>query len=592
VKTPERSWIAVALVIALAAWLSIDARMDAMAGDRWIGSLDAASYASQGRALAEGDGLYIRYISSFYRPYDPAIWRPDDHWPPAMGIALAPLFWLLGASVETARLGSLLVATAALPMAAAALAGVVGRSATAALVAGLLVMHTPIYVKQSVEPMSDLLLATLTVAMLACVVQGGRWLLLGGFLAAATWYAKGSHLVMAVAFPAMVVAVHGLPALRSRSLMGAQAVLFATLLPLLALNTSHYGTPVLSTQSQAGTYVGYGGWYSEHTRIYWGLDEPQFEDRWSQGLGPYAERAWLNARTYGGMLLAGSPLPQHRIGVGARASRPRMVDPHREVGEPRERRGREYFLTPEVALVNAPGALALVVLLLRSLRRGLGALRRRGTEALATPWSRETGLAWMLAVYFGVFAAGIIALWVVVWRYAYPGMVVLTAVSVGLAVPRLRSTADDRGFWFLAGLSTLLVLAGWAGNTVDRADLDPPRTTMSAAEEVARWAAEAHPDGTVIMMHHALQMTFYGPSEVRGVVLPYSEDPAHTLGVAWYYGVSYILDRTGPTVEGVRQAWPDALRPVAGGPAGLLAIDWSAVPEGGVQLPGGDADIR
>lgn len=572
-----RLWCVV-VVLLLAGAASAYLRMDATVGDRWVGPLDAAAYANQGRSLAEGDGLFIRYISSFYRPYDPAIWRPDDHWPPAMGIVLAPFFWWFGPTTWTARLVSVLIGTIALPLSVASLAHAVGRRASTTLLAGLLVLHTPEFVKQSVIPMSDLLLATLTATMLACIVRGGRWLWLGGLLAAATWYAKGSQLAMVLVFPALVVAIHGWSVLRAKRLHQAQALLLAGLLPLMALNTAHYGKPILNTQSQAGTYVGYGGWYTDHVKIYWGVEAPQFEDRWNQGWGTYLDRTWYNQRTYFSLLFLGLRQQAHRVGV------------NEEIETAIAERAVHRVPTWEVALPNATGGLCLLALWLTSIARGVQSIRRDGMDAIrSATWSRQTGVAWMVAIYFGVFASGIIFLWVVVWRYVYPGMAVLTAVSCGLAALYLPRSWSDRALVPFATAALVAVFAGWPVWTMTRGRLEAPQLETTEAEEVASWMSEHHPDG-VVMMTHALQMTFYGAPNLRGVVIPKADDPAHLAGVAYYYGVTHMMKRS--SLRELEDTWPGVLVWTKGAPKGLRTVDWSKIPMGEIRVPGSDQDLR
>ncbi len=280
----------VAVVVAYGA-LSAAVRFQAIARDWTIGRSDTAAYAEIGRSLAEGRGFYVRYVSTFYIPYPRTIDRPDDHWPPLMGMMIAPFFATLGVSAFNAKIPAVLMGAIGLPLAALALGIALSRSALVGLVAGLLMIVNHEIVAESLTTLADVTLAALLAGFLAALVaarERPRFYLLAGVLAALAYYAKLSELILLPLFPATALLVAGPRVLREPRMSAGVALAFAGVLPWLVSSWVHYGSPLHTTHNYASGFIGLTHWEQTHYRPFWGRDLPRTSDRWTE----HAERYW------------------------------------------------------------------------------------------------------------------------------------------------------------------------------------------------------------------------------------------------------------------------------------------------------------
>ena len=280
----------VAVVLAFGA-LSAAARFRVIALDRTIGHSDTAAYAEIGRSLAEGRGLFVQYISSFYIPYPRSIDRTDDHWPPLMGLMIAPFFATLGVSAFTAKIPAVAMGAIGLPLAATWLGVVVSRRAWVGLAAGLLmVLNQQVFV-ESLTPLADVTLAALVAGFCAAMIGARsrpRLYLLAGALAALAYYAKLSELLLVGLLPITALLLGGPRVLRQRWLYAGCGVLVLGILPWQLANFYFYGSPIHSIHNYASGFIGLDEWEKTHYAPYWGQDLPRTSDRWNK----YGDRYW------------------------------------------------------------------------------------------------------------------------------------------------------------------------------------------------------------------------------------------------------------------------------------------------------------
>lgn len=281
---------AVGVVLAFGA-LSASVRFWAIGLDRTIGHSDSAAYAEIGRSLAEGRGLDVRYVSTFYVPYERGIDRPDDHWPPLMGMMIAPFFATLGVSPFSAKIPAVLAGAFGLPLATLWLGIAVSRRAWVGLVAALLVIGNRQLVGESLTTLSDVTLAMLLTAFLAALVTARsrpRFHVLAGLLAGLAYYAKLSELMLLGLLPVAAFLISGPGVLRERWMYAGWCAAALVVLPWLASNAVHYGSPLHTTHNYVSGFIGLDRWEERHYRPYWGDDLPRTSDRWTR----YAERYW------------------------------------------------------------------------------------------------------------------------------------------------------------------------------------------------------------------------------------------------------------------------------------------------------------
>jgi 4-amino-4-deoxy-L-arabinose transferase-like glycosyltransferase len=316
---------AVAIVLAFGC-VSAAARFDAIALDRRIGLSDTAAYAEMGRNLAEGRGLVVRYISTFYYGYDRAIDRLDDHWPPLMGVLIAPFFAVLGVSAFHAKFPAVLMGTLGLPLAATWLGIAVSRRAWVGTVAGLLMIVNRQVFAESLTTLVDVTLAALLTAFCAALIAARsrpRLYVLAGALGVLAYYAKMSEVILVGLFPVLALLITGPRVVKQRWMYAGWAVLAAGILPWQLTNAVVYGSPLHSIQNHVSGFIALDVWEQAHYRPYWGEDLPQTSDRWTK----YGERYWPLTRRqreeYVRMVLLGSDTGQadwYRLGpVGTAA---------------------------------------------------------------------------------------------------------------------------------------------------------------------------------------------------------------------------------------------------------------------------------
>jgi len=283
--------LAVVAVVVAYGSISAAVRFRAIGLDRTIGRSDTAAYAEIGRSLAEGRGFHVRYLSTFYVPYPRTIDRPDEHWPPLMGMMIAPFFATLGVSAFNAKIPAVLMGSLGLPLAALALGIAASGSAGVGLVAGLLAIINHDVVQESLTTLSDVTLAALLAGFLAAVIaarERPRLYVVAGILAALAYYAKLSQIVLLGLLPATALLVAGPRVLRERWLYAGVATAALGILPWLVSNQVHFGSPLHTTHNYVSGFIALEPWERTHYSPFWGEDLPRTSDRWTK----HAERYW------------------------------------------------------------------------------------------------------------------------------------------------------------------------------------------------------------------------------------------------------------------------------------------------------------
>lgn len=281
---------ALAVVLAFGS-LSATLRFWVIGLDRTIGTSDTAAYAEIGRSLARGRGFDVQYISSFYIPYPRSIDRPDDHWPPLMGMLIAPVFATAGVSAFHAKIPAVLAGAVGLPLAAAWLGIAVSRRAWVGLAAGLLMVLNRQVFRESLTTLADVTLAVVLTCFCAAMIGARtrpKLYVVGGLFAALAYYAKLSELMLVGLFPVTALLIVGPRVVRQRWMYAGWAALVLGILPWQVSNVVHYGSPVHSIHNYASGFIGLDLWEYTHYRPYWGVDQPKTSDRWTK----YADRYW------------------------------------------------------------------------------------------------------------------------------------------------------------------------------------------------------------------------------------------------------------------------------------------------------------
>ncbi len=258
---------------------------------RFVGHADAAAYAEMGRSLVAGRGFQIRHVSTFFIPYNPDIERHEDHWPPFMGMAIAPAFRMWGVDSWSAKFPAILFGSVGLPIAVALLGMAFSGKAYVGLICGLIMMSRLDLFTASLTTLCDVAIAMLLAFFLAAVLGARKrpWLhLAGGCAAALAYYAKGSMLVLIPLYPLIALTACGRKALAQKWTYAGMLVASLCILPWLLTNWAHYGHPLHSTQNFVSGYIGFGSWERNFYYPYWGENLPKTSDRWRE----HGERYW------------------------------------------------------------------------------------------------------------------------------------------------------------------------------------------------------------------------------------------------------------------------------------------------------------
>ncbi len=566
---------AVTLTLLVLGW-GVASYKVALIGDiRYVGHADEAAYAEMGRSLVAGRGFRVRHVSVFFIPYDRQIERREDHWPPLMGMAIAPCLAIFGHEAWAAKLPAIVFASIGLPLAAAGLGLALSRRAYVALLAGLCMLADVTIFTESLKTLSDVTLAMLATAWLACVIgaRSCRWLhVVAGVVAAAAFYTKGSHIILLGLWPAASLLVEGWRVFARRWIYLGGGAAVALLSPWLIANAIDYGRPLHSTQNYVSGFIAVDNWEQRFYRPHWGRDLPTLSDRWTKDpqrywklverqresmtrwglLGPRAEASqWRDMGTLGMMvgdwLAPTEPPPRWR-----RRAEPR--EPGWRPGEWRD---------PVASWCGILGAATVAGAAIAAAAHGTwwcvqrARRRPRITAAAHAVDPMLVGPVAAIALTAAAQWAFVVYLWEAMPRLALvmlPTMAVLAATGASRAiespwrwVPRWGSSLQ-RWHWAAAPpLCVLAVALAWwhapalKDYHVAEANLHgSPYVEQPFYPDLGDWLGRHAPDA-VVMCRRPWQLRFASPDTLRGVGLPYAE-PGIILWIARYYGVTHYLD--------------------------------------------------
>jgi hypothetical protein len=391
---PALSRVAWVAAVATLTVLACRDRLPLVRNNHDVGHADEAAYALQARGLVWHGSTRVPYVSTFFRKYDPAIWRHDDHWPSPLGWVMAPAFLWQGVDAAVGRAVCVGLGAVALPWATAALAAVASRRRwTAALAAGLVLADTLIF-QESLRMLADILMTALLVGFAAAVIAGrrnSRWYWLAGACAAWATLTKGSQILLLGLLPVGAVLVGGWRTLKDRRLWGGVAVAIALLLPRWITMWNEYGNPLHSTQNHVSAFYGLpGDWDESFYAVYWDQTPPTLRDRFCDREA-WARSARRNAEVYLRSALLGEESRRHdwdSLGAFGGWVRRALLDD----GAPRS--SRRWQPVPSRPWRTALHAVALVwgaaMLLLWPLAGALRWAVRRGRGGRASVRARRT----------------------------------------------------------------------------------------------------------------------------------------------------------------------------------------------------------
>lgn len=620
---PRAAWVAATIAMAV---LACRDRLPLVRHNHDVGHADEAAYALQARGLVWHGSTRVPYVSTFFRRYDPGIWRHDDHWPAPLGWVMAPAFAVWGVDAAVGRAVCVALGALLLPLATAGLVAACRRrmDVAAALAAGLVLADTLIF-QESLRMLADILMTSLLVAFAAAVVAAQRrprWYWAAGACAAWATLTKGSQLILLGFLPAGAVLLGGWPALRNRKLWGGLAVAVALLLPHWVTFWREYGSPFHSTQNHVSAFYGLSGdWDESFYAVHWDGEPPTLRDRFadldlwervtrrntevflrSALLGEEASRAdWAALGGFGRWVqraLLDRPAAYGGMRPGTKLPRPWRTALH------------------ATALVAGLGLLAAMVVLrlagppIRWLARRV---RRRARDPAAFP-PRErvdpapqppAGFALRAAAFVAVLALAQTAFMCLLWSAEQVRFtLVLTPLLASLAAVALATPLDlARGLvrrwtaerWgrrlaragaVLSATAAAMVAAAafrWHGDLLtwqrERTEAFVPETAHHPVYHRVAEALAATGVGAdaVVMTRNPWELLFYAPDGMRGVGLPYAP-PERIFEVARFYGVTHFLfDCNRPGLHRFVMLRRDAFRLVARTPFPLYAIEWEAL---------------
>ena len=283
-------------VIRARGWLQMAHKLEIVEPIKFVGHADDAAYALMGQSISEGRGISVPYITVFYNPYPRTIDHREDHWPPFMGMSIAPVFYFAGKSAFHARVPPVFYGSIGLPLATALLTFALTKRGYAAVLAGLAIMANVAIYDQSMRVLADISTAMLVAAFCGTLILARRWPwlhVLAGALVALAYFSKGSELVLIGLYPVFAFLCCGWGAFRRPWVYG--GILTALLIagPFWYGNWRDYGDPLHSTQNYVSGVYGRGAdWDAKHYCPDGGKDWPKVSDRWTK----YGDMYWRSSR--------------------------------------------------------------------------------------------------------------------------------------------------------------------------------------------------------------------------------------------------------------------------------------------------------
>ncbi|MEI8194752.1 MAG: hypothetical protein WCI73_02465 [Phycisphaerae bacterium] len=624
------------LVVLIIAGTQVSAfKIDVAKKVEFIGHSDECAYATMAQSLVAGKGLQVNYVSWHFLPYDSGITRREDHWPPFMGLAIAPFYYYLGQEVWVAKVAPILIGSILLPLLTAALALVYSRRAYVALAAGLIILVEPRIFTESMKTLSDVPTAALVAgfcwALLAA--RNHRWmhLVVGLFLAAA-YYAKGSQIILLGLYPAAMLLLGGLSLLKKdwRWIAAGLGTALLLMAPYMYSNYRLFGNPLHSTQNYVSGYIGLAGsgtnlgWESGTYTLYWGKNLPKPSDRWNKYPKVYHDLLAKNRECFTRWALLGPSTGDNGeewddLGVVGWQIRRLLQDTPEQQNRP------VAALKPVTQwaepLHEVPGCAVLVgvpLLLLGTPLAWWWRRRRRRAQAQMpdpqeeaggreeSPWLLQSTLALLVIAFSQWLFLVVFWQWLWMFRLAFvmtPIILVigLTLISRVLEAPFMAVWAAlGAKRWRRGGVVALAVINLLAvGLTIVYGPALRDRRIQEFAtgpmhngfpwcdNEIPGYMPTVrmgryiknHLPNAIIMNRYPWQLVYYAAPTNKAVVVPL-EDPEKIFAVARYYHCTHIVrDGNRPALEPYFYGQKPGLKRVRGAPDGALyELDWSQLP--------------
>lgn len=500
----------VALLLAGALALAVKWRIAAPL--RFVGHADAAAYAEMADSLLRRGNLGVDYISFYFMKY-PGLPRPEDHWPPLYSATIVPFFAAMGKTALAAKLPSMLMSCFLLPLLVYGLVRELGGSRLAAFLAGLTNILHPAFFEWSLQPMADVLYASIVAAFVLSVAKtrrSPRWWLLAGVVAGLATYAKGNgFLLFACAVLAQLLLSIGRRGIRQalleRSFLAGLGVGLLVLLPWAVRNSVLFGSPLFSTHKYAAATWDPNKLEEVGFQLYWGEKAPPTVVDRFRGDGDVVRQGLLeNARLLAWWFTMDLSATWGNWGASA----------------------------PLTYLTHLPAWLGLLLLRGRPQRYAVMAVL-----AVFVPfhWVTYFVIKRHLAPLPPLLAATGWATWSIALS---AGLAWLAATSRGAVLRRPR----------LAGAALAAVLCGVAAGvsfaSVQRTRLLAERGGTPWTEEgedwmkLGEWMRTSLPRGTVTATRNPWELHFY--SEQPAVQIPLAS-LERTLEVFRFYGVTHLV---------------------------------------------------
>lgn len=536
---------------------------------RFLGPADPAAYAEMAHSLLGGRWLEVDYISMYFRKFPSVVSHPEETWPPLYSLFILPFFAVLGKTALATKLPSLLISCFALPPVTYHLAKRVSRSAAVAFSSSICVLFYEPLFGWSLNGTADITFGFLSIWAVLLALKGfgdSRWFIPMGVVAALSYYAKGTGLILILALAGYYLLRRcfgcriSIKPLQDKRFAVGILVIFLLLLPWFIRNTVHFNDPLYSSHKHIAGYVGWKPWEETTYEVYWDRDVPDVFDKLKEP-GRLAEKSLefsgrnlrlLFAKMDGRYcLFANTPLAEFRI------------------------------MDISTWWTGFPALLGIGLFLVGGMARLFPKWRNRGFWRNTDLFVRaEYGLFIFVGLAFISFLS---IFWVPTSRLTVPLIpliIILGWATIHSAVG-LLSTHISR-LRLMPGVIVILLCAIWVWQ--EREDLlrardkgDYPwgeggRSLMA----VGAWIKENAP-GSVAMTQHPWGLHFY--SEERAVQLPVTTLP-RLVEAARHYGVTHLIaDRYYPDLNSwVRGATPGLRLVVRKQDLLLFEIDYAQLP--------------
>ena len=256
----------------------------------FVGHADASGYAEMADSLVTGRGFEVDYISWYFLKYDPKISRPEDHWPPLYSILIAPFYVIFGKTAFAAKLPSLFISCFLLPLTLYSLAKELSRSKYAGLATGAGSILYPIFFRDSLYCLSDVLYTFVIAATVLYAVKAldnKKYFYHFGVFMGIAYYAKGSGIIPIPGYILFFIIARGsiMKVIKDKRFLMSFLIAFLILLPWLIRNYVHFRDPLFSTQRFSAGYIGYESWEIGTYSLYWGeVSPPKYTDKFKENL--------------------------------------------------------------------------------------------------------------------------------------------------------------------------------------------------------------------------------------------------------------------------------------------------------------------